>query len=114
MVKTYVRDNAVDNVFTLAKLILSKNAVALRKELSLISSDQAIRTLALLLKEYRIAYKATFASNKEIGVRYINFQKMSKEELLGGIEICTKAMEEIKEGTLDTKVALMVTIGKLL
>lgn len=114
MVKEYVRDNAVDNVFALAKLILSKNAAALRKEISLISSDQAIPTLALLLREYRIGYKASFVPLKEIGTRYASFYKMPKEQLLAGIEICTKAMEEIKEGVLDAKVALTVTVGKLL
>ena len=114
MVKEYVRDNAVDNVFALAKLILSKNAAALRKEISLISSDQAIPTLALLLREYRIGYKASFVPLKEIGTRYASFYKMPKEQLLAGIDICTKAMEEIKEGILDAKVALTVTVGKLL
>ena len=114
LVKDMIKDMATENVFSLAKRIEKGDAMGLKKELSLISADRAIPTLSLLLREYRIAYKATFAPLTDIGVKFITFRNMSKEQLIHGMKVCTSLVEDIKTGKVSENIALQLAVGQLL
>mgnify|MGYP003293039412 CR=1 FL=1 len=115
MVEQFVPDNATVNDFALAKLIASKDVVAVRKHINMVPESDTMRILALLLREYRIAFKALYFNESEIGVRFVSLKgKLSKTQLLNSIRICTDAMEDIKSGKLSCSYALKVVTGKLL
>jgi len=115
MVEQFVPDNATVNDFALAKLIASKNVVAVRNHINMVPESDTMRVLALLLREYRIAFKALYFKESEIGVRLISLKgKLSKQQLIDSISICTDAMEDIKSGRLSCSYALKVVTGKLL
>lgn len=114
LVKDMIKDMATENVFSLAKLIEKKDAMGLKKEVSLISADKAIPTLSLLLREYRIAYKAMYAPLTDIGVKFMTFKNMPKEQLVHGMKVCTSLVEDIKTGKVSETIALQLAIGQLL
>ena len=115
MVAQFIPDNATVNDFALAKLILSGNATAVRCHINMVSDSDAMRIIALLLREYRIAYKALYFKESEIGVKFVSLKnKLSKEHIISSIEICTSAMDDIKAGRLGCEYALKVVTGKLL
>lgn len=114
MVKENIKDMAVENVFVLAKLIEKGDSIALKKEISLISPDKTIPTLSLLLREYRIAYKATFIPLSDIGIKYCTLNKMSKKQLIHGMRICTSLIEDIKTGRVSEHIALQLAVVQLL
>lgn len=113
MVKDMVKDMATENVFSLAKLIEKGDAKGLKKEISLLSPDKAIPTLSLLLREYRIAYKAKFASYGEIGIKFCTFSKMPVEQLVHGMSVCTSIVEDIKNGKVQENIALQLAVAML-
>ena len=114
MVTDMVKDMTKENVFSLAKLLERGDVIGLRKELALISPDKAILTLSLLLREYRIAYKASFAPLSDIGVKYSTLRKLPKKHLLYGMDVCTTMIEDIKTGRVADYLALQMAIGQLI
>ena len=114
MVREYVKDMAVEHIFSLAKLIEKGDALALKKEISLISHDRAIPMLSLLLREYRISYKLTFSAHQDIGIKYHTFRNLSKKQAVQGMRTCTSIIEDIKTGRIDEKIALQLAVGQLL
>lgn len=102
-----------EDVFSLAKMICSKNVQDLRKQAELLRGDE-IRTLSALLREFRISYKAKYFSLKEIGVSYSSFLKKDKEYLLYGISVIGRVVDGIKNGTIITKGCLMDVFLQLL
>ena len=102
-----------EDVFSLAKLICSKNIQGLRKQAELLKGDE-IRTLSALLREFRISYKAEYFSLKEIGVTYSAFLKRDKEYLLYGISVIGHVVDGIKSGTVIKKDCLMDVFLQLL
>ncbi len=113
MVKSTIKDNAKENVFSLAKLILNKDVKGFRQQANLMSADQAIPTLSLIMREYRIAYKALYFKPNEIGAKYINFSSMTKEQLIKGIEVCMDLIDGIKQGRVDASIALNLASARL-
>ena len=114
IVKDMVKDMAKENRFALARLIEKKDAKGLKKEISLISPNNAIPTLSLLLREYRIAYKALYAPFSEIGIKFVTFKHMPKDQLIHGMKVCTSLVEDIKNGKVAEAVALQLAVAQLL
>jgi len=115
MVEQYIPDNTTVNDFALAKLIVSKDATVVRNHINMVSDSDTMRILALLLREYRITYKALYFKEPEIGVKFVSLKnKLSKSYLISAIEICTTAMDDIKAGRLGSDYALKVITGKLM
>lgn len=115
IVERFIPDNSTVNDFALAKLIVSGNATAVRNHINMVSDSDTMRIIALLLREYRIAYKSLYFKEAEIGVKFVSLKnKLSKERLISSIEICTLAMDDIKAGRLGSEYALKVVTGKLL
>lgn len=113
-VRDYVKANEVGNIFVLGKLLLNKDAKALRHETKKLNSESSIGTISLLLREYRIALKAKNFDIKDIGAKFVLFKDMDEDALLRGIEICLDAISQVKDGNLSNTTALDLTVSKLL
>lgn len=97
MVKTYIAAHEVADRFALAKLIKAKDIPTLVKQAALLSKDDLIGVLSLLLREYRLAWKNNFAQLK--GVKYVSFSGMSIKDSLAGMGICMDAIDRLKAST---------------
>lgn len=96
MVQTYIQSHEIANKFALSKMIKDRNIQGLIKQAELLSKDELIGTLAILLREYRIAWKINFA---KLNVKYVTFKGMSAGESLKGMGICQNAIDKIKSGS---------------
>lgn len=101
-----------EDVFGIAKMILSKDLNGLRLQANL-QKKNAIRTLSALLREYRIAYKAKYFPLKEIGVSYCVFSRLEKAVLCDAIRYITGQIQSIKTGRIPQDVVLLETFFKL-
>lgn len=113
MVKTYVKANEEGNRFTIINHILSKNGDLLLKEISLTPKGDEIAILSLLLREYRIGYKAKYFDSKEMNVYKVVLKDLSTKELINGLEVLTQSIRNIKTGldaTLEYKRALSLLL----
>lgn len=108
-----LRENRKGKIFSLSKLILSKDVIGLRRELNRLS-DEPIAILSLILREYRIAYKANYFDKAEIGTKYVGFSAMSKKELLYGMDVCLGTIRDIKFGKVAAADAMNIAAAKLL
>ena len=112
-VKLLIKENPVDNVFAIAKLIISGNTKALKQQAALLSDNQ-IGTLAALLREYRIAWKSKFFPADMIGVKFITLANTDTETLFEGMKIINSAIDGLKNGSLPEKESLFYTFMKLI
>lgn len=113
-VELLIRENLVDNVFGIAKLLLAKDNVGLKQQAELLSQNP-IGVLAALLREYRIAWKHKYFNSKEkIGVNYISLSSLSKSELYQGMSIITESIDGVKNGSIPENEVLFFTFMKLL
>lgn len=112
MVKSVVPLHEKDNMFGLAKLIQQKDIAGLRKQAELLRGEE-IGTLAALLREYRIAYKAHFCSLQQIGVNRNMFPHMEREHIVSAILIITSSIDSIKKGGIPLSVVLEQTFLRL-
>lgn len=120
LVGRYVPKYEEPNVFGLTALIKAGDADALYKELSLIdsSADEQIKTLSLLLRDYRLAYKLKLFEKGEIAekTQYIrtSFADYSMSELISCMEILTDTIADIKAGRTTGETALKSACMKLM
>ncbi len=113
-VRLYVPSNEEANEFWLTSLIRSKDAENLYRQISLIPNDEDIKVLSLILKDYRVAYKLTYFSDKEIGTGRTEFAGESRESLVKGMNIIVDGISGIKTGTIPKEHALKSVCSKLL
>ncbi len=102
-----------EDVFSLAKLICSKDMKGLKKQAELLRGSE-IETLSALLREFRISYKAKYFPLKETGASYSAFLKRDKEYLAYGIKVISETVAGIKNGSVITKDCLMDVFVRLL
>ena len=96
VIQTYIQSHEVADRFALAKMIQSNDIASLVKQTMLLSKDDLIGTLALLLREYRIAWKNNFA--KLQSVKYVTFKGMNIHDSLKAMGILQDAIDSIKSG----------------
>lgn len=104
-VKAIIPEHEKDNVFAIAKLIQAGDINALRTQTTLLQGNE-IGTLSALLREYRLAYKASFFPARDVGVGNIVFQGKDRNQLLDGINLITNSIDQIKYGAIPISVAL--------
>ena len=124
LVERFVPKYEEPNVFGLTALIKKNDVDGLYRELSLIeaSSDEQIKTLSLLLRDYRIAYKLKLFEKTEVADRpqsvRTSFSDYSMSELISCMEILTNTIADIKSGKMPSDFALrsasikLITINK--
>lgn len=114
LVRAIVPDCSTDNVFALADLIRKGDYKNARKQTNLLlEADNAMGTLAVLLREFRIAYKSTMVPLKDIGIRFATFRTLSEMESYEGLRICQQGMDDIKAGILSDESALIYVVEQL-
>lgn len=102
------------NVFGLISLIKNKEVDKLTEEIALIPEDEAIGKMSLLLRSYRIAYKARFYKLGDIAKNARDeFPEMATEDLVRSMKIITDLIEGIKTGRVEQANALRLCAGKL-
>lgn len=112
LVLAYVKDHAVEEPFSISKLLLRKDIAGLRRQINLISSDNAIQIISLLLREYRIAWKVQMGL--PVSAKYVSMKSLSHAKVWCGLAICQNAVDSIKKGALPSDQALQITLLKLL
>lgn len=120
LVTRYVPKYEEPNVFGLTALIKKCDAQALYNELCLVdsSSEEQIKTLSLLLRDYRIAYKLKYFEKQELADKpqsiRTSFSDYSMSELLSCMEILTNTVSDIKGGQIASEYALKSACVKLI
>lgn len=113
-VMQYVPSNEEANEFWLTSLIKNKDADGLLKQISLIPNEDDIKVLSLLLKDYRVAYKLKYFSEKEIGTARTEFADYSSSQLLEAMNTIVDGIYAIKTGGTPKEYALKSVCSKLL
>ena len=109
-----VPEHREPNVFGLINLIKNKEVDKLTEEIALIPEDEAIGKMSLLLRSYRIAFKARFYKLGDIAKNARDeFPQMATEDLVRSMEIITDLIEGIKTGRVEQANALRLCAGKL-
>lgn len=106
IVKKHVPENKEANLFILAELIRKRDMAAIKKQTVLIAPSDTILVLSILLKEFRIAYKASMYPLQKIGVRRSVFIKIAPEALLSCISLINETIIKIKTGKISNENAL--------
>ncbi len=114
MVKRYVPAFKEADVYSLAGLIKEKKADALLGQLNMLSKDEAIGTLSLLLYSFRVAFKEKFYSLREIGGRESLFSEYGAETLEKAVRLITDRIAGIKSGFIPDETVLKLTVAELL
>jgi DNA polymerase III delta subunit len=103
--------------FQLAALICSGNKAKLMEEAERLKAERdfsAFGILAILQKEYRVAYLAKLGySPREQGAFSNSFKSYSEEELVRGLSVIAEAIRSIKTGIYSEKQAFDVAIASL-
>lgn len=116
-VELYVKKQEVENVFNLINLIKAQDLKSLLAQADIILSKNIsiMRTLGLLMRTYRIMYKAYIlnASKAEINISYVPASFKNKETIISGIKIILDTKNGIKAGTLTEHQAFKICLMKL-
>lgn len=103
MVRQYVAENKEANIFSLAEMIKRRNMLSLKEQIALIAPTDTILVLSLILKEFRIAYKASMYPLRDIGVNKVLFSNLIPEVLLSCISIINRILIMIKTGQISNE-----------
>ena len=106
MVKQHVPENKEANMFMLAELISKRDMGAIQEQIMLIAPSDTILVLSVLLREFRIAYKASMYPMQKIGVRRIILSNIAPEVLLSCISLINGVIIKIKTGKISVEYAL--------
>lgn len=104
-VQLLVPENEQDKRFGLARMIAKGDIVGLRQQAAYLKGNE-IPVLTALLREYRIAYKASYYSQKEIGTSSSAFAGMNRTQLLHGIDTIVGTIDLIKQGKIPSSIVL--------
>ena len=110
-VEWLVDENIVGNIFSLGKLLVKKDMPALFKQIKEVSPKNSIGVVSALLREFRVAYK--LKNYKDTGLKYSSLGSLSNEQLVKGIEICTRSISSVKVGYLTDEELLKSVITDL-
>lgn len=114
LVTAIVPECSTENIFALAALIRKGDYKTARKQVNLlIDADKVMGTLAAVLREFRIAYKASMFAFKDIGIRFMAFRNLSQEQTYAGLCICQRGMDDIKAGVMTEDNALVYVVEQL-
>lgn len=117
MVTTYVPKFEEANVFGLSKLLLKEKSAELLKEVDMVDPDESIKTLSLLLRDFRIAYKLKYfeksALAEKAGSMFTSYAEYSTEILVECMQIITETISDIKSGKTTNQIALKSACIKL-
>lgn len=102
IVRRMVPSHLKGNAFVVAGMIVSGNVAGLKAQAEMLKG-QEILSLAALLREYRIAYKACFHRLTEIGVTRKTLE-LSRNEAVGGIKILTEALRSVKSDSPKSQI----------
>lgn len=117
MVEKYVPKFEEANVFALSKLLLKDTASDLLKEVDMVDPEDSIKTLSLLLRDFRIAYKLKYfdksqLANKSGGI-FTSFADYSAEVLVNCMQVITDTISDVKTGRTTNNIALKSACIKL-
>lgn len=114
LVKEYVPERKAANIFALAEMIKRRQFPSLKEQISLIPPADSILVLSLMLKEFRISYKASMYSLREIGTTKVLFSNIAPKKLLSCISIINKVLIMVKTGQISNENALAYSTGMLI
>ncbi len=101
-------------IFTLTSLIKENQADELYRQIRMISEKDSIGILSLLLKDFRVAYKLKFFSEKEVTTKRTAFSTYDSATLSRCMEVLTSIISGIKTGVYTSENALSVACSRLL
>ena len=115
MVEKYVPKYEEANVFALSKLLLGDTSIELLREVDMIDPDESIKTLSLLLRDFRIAYKLKFFDKKDVADKgvFTSFSNYSVDVLLECMQTITDTIGDVKSGKTTNQQALKLACIKL-
>lgn len=114
LVRAIVPDCSNDNKFALAGMILRGKYHDVRKQVNLlIDAGEVMSTLAILLREFRIAYKASMFPLRDIGVKYAVFRDLPEETLFQCLSCCQCGIDSIKNGSMSENNSLVYVTEQL-
>lgn len=117
LVADNVPNYAQANSFFLISKIRNKNMDELMQDLEKLEREKsfsAVKTLALLSREYNIAYKMSLGfKNSEIGASSTALKHIPTTVLLNGMVILNTCAHNIKQGIMDDKQALRYAVSCL-
>ena len=102
------------NIFILTGLIKSGNSEELYRQISMVSPKDAIGTLSLLFKDFRVSYKLKYFGKEEVGDSRCSFSDYDTSTLVECMELLNEVIEGIKTGRIAGEQALKLACGKLL
>ena len=104
-VEKLIEENDDEKIFEVAKFLINRDIINLKKQAAILSPN-AIGTLFALLREFRIAYKAKYFTLQEIDVKYAALKALNKNVLIMGMELILDTTDKIKRGKISSKQAL--------
>ena len=115
MVQKYVPKYEEANVFGLSKLLLAESSAELLREIEMVDPDESIKTLSLLLRDFRIAYKLKFFDKKEVSDKsaFTSFSKCSTDTIVECMQTITDTIGDVKAGRTTNQQALKLACIKL-
>ena len=115
MVKKYVPKHEEANVFALSKLLLGESSAELLKEIEMVDSDESIKTLSLLLRDFRVAYKLKYFDKKDVAEKgvFTSFSNCSADVLVECMQTITDTISDVKAGRTTNEQALKLACIKL-
>lgn len=103
------------NKFGVASLIDQRNKAKLFAIAPVLTEEGVIPFLGLLMREYRIAFKAKICPVSEIGVRASrNFCTWDMPELVKAMRIISSVTAFVKEAAMPDSIAIAYTFNQLL
>ncbi len=100
------------NVFALTELLLSGDNDRLLREVNMIAPDDAIPSLSLLLRNFRISWKRRSFPDVSFG-GMDKLSTLSIKQLENGMEILTATIKNIKNGVVQSDIALKLACGEI-
>lgn len=120
LVEKLISQHEKENVFTLMQMILSQNAAPLFHEAELIlgsKDNNVIQVLSLLLRNYRISWKAALLGGKgikEIGVPPKAVTYMSDAACSASMDCIQETISGIKMGKYKEQEGFILCLSKLM
>lgn len=108
LVKNMVVMHEVENAFAICSMIANKNVSALMTQAAIIDGNDAIKILSLVMREYRLAWKANVLNGSPSKVF-----NLSKEDSFAGLKKCQDYIDGIKIGRIDSSLALKMAFLEL-
>ncbi len=115
MVDRFVPKYEEANVFGLSKLLLAESSAELLREIEMVDPEESIKTLSLLLRDFRIAYKLKFFDKKDVADKaaFTSFSQCSTNLIVECMQTITDTIGDVKAGRTTNQQALKLACIKL-